>query len=149
MNLYNPEKTLKQNLDIYYQNNPDFYSKETIDGKLQEYILPHDALHIIFNCNTDLLGELKLEIITLFCTDIKWNEYYQNLNNEKIKNDFGKVIKSYSNSEYFKLVIFAIKQFIKAVFTRVKMKRIWQVYEYDKFLECPLQDIRKQFNISV
>jgi ubiquinone biosynthesis protein Coq4 len=149
MNLYNPEKTLKQNLDIYYQNNPDFYSKETIDGKLQKYILPHDALHIIFNCNTDLLVELKLEIITLFCTDIKWNEYYQNLNNEKIKNDFGKVIKGYSNSEYFKLVIFAIKQFIKALFTRVKMKRIWQVYEYDKFLECPLQDIRKQFNISV
>ncbi len=149
MNIYNPDKTLQQNLDIYYKNHPDFYRPETLDGQLKEYILPHDALHVIFNCDTDLLGELKLEIMTLFCTDIKWNEYYQNVNNEKIKNDFDKIIRSYSNSQYFKVLGFAFTQFIRTLFVRLMMRRVWKVYEYDKYLEYRLGDVRKIFNISV
>jgi hypothetical protein len=149
MNIYNPDKTLKQNLDIFSKNHSDLYNPETIDGQLKEYILPHDVLHVIFNCDTDLLGELKLEILTLFCTDIKWNEYYQNVNNEKIKNDFDKIIRSYSNSQYFKVLGFALIQFIRTLFVRLMMRRVWKVYEYDKYLEYRLGDVRKIFNISV
>jgi hypothetical protein len=67
--------TLQQALDKYYAKNPDFYQPNQLDDDSRRVFFAHDVCHIIFGCDTSLVGEAKVEQWTIHSTNFSFKEY--------------------------------------------------------------------------
>jgi len=139
--------TLRQGLEKFYKEYSDYHShtKEGISNEAKAFFSSHDIAHVVFGCDISLFGEGSVKIWTLFGTTLGfWNHIkgYKEANAFRLSRNFGftDVVK---NSFKF---LFSIPGLI---IRARKMHKPWPWSGYEPYLDMPISEIRKEFNIQL
>ncbi len=139
------EITLQHGLDKFYKKNFKNFSDRPTTEKAKEFLLRHDVSHVIFGCDTSIYGEGVVKIWTTFGTTL----------------GFWKMITEYNEANAFELFrmysfrhvannIFRFLMIIPLTIVRARqMNKPWPWSNYKPYLNKPISEIRKEFNIEV
>ena len=141
--------TLRQGLEQFYEDNKDYLSynknKQGISREADTFFKSHDIAHVLFGCDISLFGEGSVKIWTIFGTTL----------------GFWKHIKGYKEANAFDLSrnlsfthiignIFKLLFFIPVLIIRARnMHKPWPWAEFEPYLDTPISEIRKEYNIHV
>jgi hypothetical protein len=136
--------TLAECLDIHYRINPQFTRWDHYASPLARQIIrTHDATHVIFGCDTSLLGELQVESWSLFGVKRNWRDapkYLQDPESSKLLNPIG-----YGSLAKFVLThlheVFRVWQRSRALSKR------WVYFDEERYMQTPIGVIRAEYNI--
>lgn len=148
----NPEieiLTLKkalENFHIEYSSHLS-HKKPNISSKAVQFFKSHDIAHVLFGCDISLYGEGAVKLWTIFGTDIGFinhlKEYrHANAYDLAMNRKFG-----FWNSVKSLLKLLYSTPFL--IYKSQKMKKRWPWANFDQFLEKPIEEVRKEFNILV
>ncbi|QBA64005.1 hypothetical protein [Muriicola soli] len=139
--------TLRQGLDEFYRAYKDYHShsEEGISNEAKAFFKSHDIVHVLFGCDISLYGEGSVKIWTIFGTTLGFCNHirgYREANAFRLSRNF-----SFSHvvSNIFKLLFSVPALILKAR----KMKKRWPWTGFEPYLDTPISDIRKEFNIRV
>lgn len=139
--------TLRQGLEQFYQENEDYLShnKQAITNEAATFFKSHDIVHVLFDCDITLFGEGYVKMWTIFGTTLGfWNH-----------------ISGYREADAFELsknfslvhVVHNIFKFLRSIpvliFRARRMHKPWPWLGYEPYLDTPIAEIRKEFNIHV
>lgn len=138
--------TLRQALDKYYAQNPGFYQPNQLDDDSRKVFYAHDVCHIIFGCDTSLVGEAKVEQWTIHSTNFNFKEYVDTvLSTEATR----KAVAEISPIQLLIQGSLSIFPLVKTYLRARKVKPKWDFYAYSKYLDRSISDVRRKFNIQV
>ncbi|MED7788700.1 hypothetical protein [Francisella sp. 19X1-34] len=144
------ELTLDQGLQEYNKNYPFLNSNDGHD-EASKWFKNHDITHVLFGTVPfEIRGEAINDTWTLFGSNVTlkgYKEFFKFV-------DYKTVINSYLKKYKYKFVVYLvmfkyIPVCLLAAFKAYKMSKKWDWYNYDNYLNIPLKDIRKEFNIKV
>jgi hypothetical protein len=140
--------TLGDALELHYQFNPQFTKwnlYKSVEAK--ELVKAHDVAHIIFGCDTGLLGELQVQIWSKFAiTPLALRDKIRYARDKEsrvlLKNPIG----------YRKMVLFFLGNFsqVKRIRERCsQMSKKWTYLESEKYFSVTLGELRSSFRIQI
>jgi ubiquinone biosynthesis protein Coq4 len=139
------EVTLQQGVDKFYKKNMKYFSDRPTSDRAQKFLLCHDVAHIVFGCDTSIYGEGVVKLWTTFGTTL----------------GFWKVISEYNEANAFELFrMYSFQHVAKNIFRFLliipktiirarQMSKPWTWSNYQPYLNKPISEIRKEFNIKV
>ena len=139
--------TLRQGLEKFYQDHQGYLSHhhEGVSCAAKAFFESHDVAHVVFGCDISLFGEGSVKIWTIFGTSLGfWRHLkgYQEANAFALSKNFG----------FAHLVnhIFKLLRSVPVLIIRAKrMHKPWPWSGYQPYLDIPISDIRKEFNIQI
>ena len=139
--------TLRQGLEQFHKKNEEYLShnKNGISSEAKTFFQSHDIAHVLFGCDISLLGEGSVKIWTIFGTTLGfWNHIrgYQEANAFELSKDF---TLAHIVSHIFKFLC----SIPVLIFRARKMNKPWPWSEFEPYLDMPISEIRKEFNIQV
>lgn len=141
--------TLDEALTIHYQLNPKFTPwHQYPDEFSQKMMKSHDICHIVFGCDTTLVGEVAVEIWTLFGNDLTAAKYRELATNPDTLKEPLEIAK---NVGYFKVFMVMLTNCWRLPYTWYssrKMKKKWSILDFDIYLDKKLGSIRDEFGIK-
>jgi ubiquinone biosynthesis protein Coq4 len=142
--------SLQQALDQYYAQNPGFYQPSQLDDDSRKVFFAHDVCHIIFGCDTSLLGEAKVEQWTIHSTNFNLKEYIDSMIGTKATLQAASDIYIVQLTVQLILtMILNITTLAKTYLRAKKVKPKWDFYNYQSHLDWSIAEIRKEFNIQI
>ena len=139
--------TLRQGLEVFRGKYKDHLSHDKSDTSIEAkaFFESHDIAHVLFGCDISLFGEGAVKIWTIFGTTLGfWNHIrgYQDVNAFELSKDFTLV--------HILQNIFKFLLSIPLIILRAKqMSKPWNWAEFEGYLDTPISEIRKEFNIKV
>ena len=139
--------TLRQGLEKFHTEYKNHLSheKKGISSEAQAFFRSHDIAHVLFGCDISLYGEGTVKIWTIFGTTLGFWKHlsgYQDANALDLSKNFT-VPHVLSN-------IFKFLSSIPIVIIRAKrMHKPWPWTDFESYLDTPISEIRKEFNIKV
>lgn len=142
------ELTLTEALRQHYVLNPQFTVWNVYKSAIaQKLVLAHDISHIVFGCDTSLLGEMRVQLWAKFGVQsfgFKESLVYASDKEAKVllKNPVG----------YWSMLVFFIKHFNEVFKVRRQAKsmlRKWVYFNEQAHMRMTVRDIRQQFGIQV
>jgi len=140
--------TLADALSQHYERNPQFtiwsaYKSENA----KKLVKAHDIMHIIFGCDTTLLGEMRVQLWSKFgVKSFGLRESFRYARDKEarvlLKNPVG----------YRRMLLFFLKHIgeIKEIRAQArKMSRKWVYFDEDIYMTLKIGEIRKRFNIFI
>ncbi len=137
--------TLQQGLDQFYKKNRKFFSKRTLSKEGEEFLTCHDIAHVVFGCDTTLYGEGVVKIWTTFGTTLGFWKVITGYNEVAAFELF----KMYSFRHVMKNILRLLWVIPKTIFRAKRMSKPWPFSDYKAYLNSPIVNIRKEFNIKV
>jgi hypothetical protein len=140
--------TLKDALREHYALNPQFTVWSAYKSEIaQKLVKAHDISHIIFGCDTSLLGEMRVQLWAKFGVQsfgLRESLRYAKDKEAKVllKNPVG----------YWAMLTFFVKNFDEVLKVRSKAKSMtqrWVYFDEHVYMAMTVRDIRKQFDIQV
>lgn len=137
--------TLQDGLEIFHKKNSKYFSERTYTKKGEAFLKNHDVAHVVFGCDISIYGEGVVKVWTTFGTTLS----------------FWKVISGYNEANAFELFrmysfrhisknIFRFLRAIPKTIVRAKaMSKPWPFSAYEAYLNRPISEVRKEFNIQV
>lgn len=141
----NEKITLQQGIDQFHKKNKQYFSKRNHSEKGKEFLRCHDAAHVVFGCDTTLYGEGVVKVWTTFGTTSTFWEVVTGYNEV---NAF-ELFKMYSSGHVLKNIKRFLLAIPKVISRAKKMSKPWAFSEYEAYLDHPLSEIRREFNIQV
>lgn len=138
--------TLASALDLHYQFNPQFTRWNLyISSEAKDLVKAHDISHVLFGCDTGLLGELQVQIWSKFAIAplaLKDKIRYARDKESRVllRNPIG----------YRKMAVFFFRNFeqVKLIKARcLKMSKKWTYLDGDDYFSVSLGEIRSSFGI--
>ncbi len=137
--------TLAQALEIHYEINPQFTPwHDAKSPVLQKMIKSHDLSHIIYGCDTTLLGEMQVQF---------WNTFGSIV--PKNLKDFISAMKDKENRELLAptgLVPFFLTN-LPEIWRMRKLAKLmskkWVFFDEERYMNTTIGDIRTEFNIVI
>ena len=137
--------TLREALAEFYSINSHLFSVPEPKTKWTELLVHHDVGHVFFGVNTSILDETAGDYWTLFGTDLSFKEYLM-----YAKTPEGiKLIKDIGMINIIKSLILGLPLLYGIYFRSRKMTRKWKTRGYEQFMDTPLVEIRKLFNLKI
>lgn len=142
------ELTLSEALEKHYSLNPQFTVWSAYKSEVaQKLVRAHDISHIIFGCDTSLLGEMRVQLWAKFGVQsfgIKESWQYAKDKEAKVllKNPVG----------YWSMFTFFLKHFNEVFKVRSQaklMKKKWVYFKEPLLMAMTVKDLRKEFGIQV
>ena len=139
--------TLRQGLEEFHTAYKDRLShqKDGVSAEAKWFFASHDIAHVLFGCDISLYGEGSVKIWTIFGTTLGFWKHitgYQEANAFSLSKDYNfiHVVKN----------IFKFLFAIPILIIRAKqMRKPWPWKEYQGYLDVPISEIRKEFNIEI
>ena len=140
--------SLAEALQKHYGLNPQFTVWNDYKSNIaQKLVKAHDISHIIFGCDTTLLGEMRVQLWAKFGVQkfgLKESFAYAKDKESRVllKNPVG----------YWLMLVFFVKHFEEIFKIRRQcqlMQKKWAYFDEDSYMASTVQDIRVQFNIHV
>ena len=139
--------TLREGLEKFYIDYREFHShtEEGISSEVKAFFKSHDIAHVLFDCDISLFGEGKVKIWTIFGTTLGfWNHISQ----YRKANAF-RLSKNFTFSHVLRNILKFLYAIPKLIYKAKKMHKKWPWAGYDPYLDTPISEIRKEFNIQV
>ena len=139
--------TLKQGLEKFYKEHKSHlnHNKEGIPSEVKSFFKSHDIAHVLFGCDISLFGEGSVKIWTIFGTTLGFWKHisaYKKANAFELSKNFSL---AHVVSNIFKFLISIPVLIIRSK----KMHKPWPWSEYEPYLDTPISEIRKEFNIHI
>jgi ubiquinone biosynthesis protein Coq4 len=140
--------TLAKALEIHYSLNPQFtYWNKYNSDIAKKLVKAHDIAHIVFGCDTTLLGEMRVQLWTKF--GVKSFSLKETL---KYARDKESRVLIMNPIGYYAMLIFFIKHLSEAGKVKKQAKifyKKWEYFEEDKYMDKTISEIRKEYNITI
>lgn len=65
-----PSLTLSEGLDRYFQSNALLLTTRDVSDEAAQFLRCHDVAHVVFGCDTTLVGEGTVKLWTIFGTTL-------------------------------------------------------------------------------
>jgi hypothetical protein len=137
--------TLSQALDEFYSVNSNIFSVPKPNTEWTELLAHHDVSHVFFGVNTSILDESAGDYWTIFGTDLSMKEYLLYAKSPEGK----KLIKDIGFINIVKSLFLGIPLLYKVYFYSRKMTRKWSMRGYHQYMNTPLVEIRREFNLQI
>ena len=142
--------TLAEALELHYKLNLQFTKWfDYEDELLQKTMKSHDVCHIVFGCNTALLGEFRVELFTAFGTNLSGSEYRKLVSNPKVLGEPLDIAKRIGYLKVLKLMLFNSFELVRIPYLCSKMNRKWPVFSEDEFMNQTVGEIRENFGFRL
>ncbi|MFV8755937.1 hypothetical protein ACNOYE_35750 [Nannocystaceae bacterium ST9] len=141
--------TLRSGLEEYH-GDIGVYDAMRMNPKSAFWFRVHDAVHVVFGCNTTPEQEALTSTWTMFGTDWHWSEAVAEGLRPDQRDRFMRDI--FGNVGYGRMtfLVFATLPGVIEVARRARaMSRKWAKEDYERYLDVPLVDIRSEFGIEV
>ncbi|MBK2026014.1 hypothetical protein AB9G23_08870 [Francisella philomiragia] len=146
----NCKLTLHESLEEYNKCYSFLNSNDGHD-EASKWFRNHDITHILFGTIPfEIRGEAINDTWTLVGTNVTLKGYKKFLSYV----DYKTVINSYKRKYKYTVIIYLVTLSyipicLLTIFRAYKMSKKWNWYNYDEYLNIPLSEIRKEFNIKV
>jgi len=137
--------TLREGLSRYHEQNAAVFSRQEAAAEAREFFRCHDVAHVVFDCDTSLYGEGILKIFTVFGTTLGFWKHFSSYSEANAFSLFRQYSVSHVAGNVFRLLLSAPRAIIRAK----RMSRPWPWCDHDDYLDQPLDEIRREFNIVV
>jgi hypothetical protein len=140
------ELTLRQGLEEYFAGHSGLLKPGSSDTKTAAFFHSHDACHVLFGLDTTLQDEGLADLWTVFGTNIGLGRYARYLRTNPAARQIVKEI------GLFQTIATGLRLFLSVarIFLRSrKMKGKWPWGEEERYLDCPLVELRNKFHIEV
>ena len=114
-------------------------------GELTPKMQPHDAVHVLFGCGTNLFGEVRAHMWMLLGTTARMAEMHQTATSK----DHRSVLKDIGYLQLLSIWLRAVPAFVTIAFRSRRMNSKWPIDELPAFLDRRLSDIRAEYRIVV
>lgn len=142
--------TLQEALDVHYELNPQFTQWDKYPTKLQqETMKSHDIMHVVFECNTTLVGEFRVELMTLFCVNLSLKEYQKMVSNNEINKEPFEIVKKLGVWKVASVMLLHMWYIPYCWYRGFKMKKKWPILETDGLLNIKIGQIRDEYGIKL
>ena len=140
--------TLQEGLRKHYLLNPRFTPWDNYKGEnAKKLVKAHDISHLVFGCDTSLLGEMRVQLWAKFAVQkfsFKESLTYARDKEAKVllKNPVG----------YLAMFVFFVKHFSEIARVRRQAKLMpakWVYFNEDAYMTMSVSDIRRRFGIIV
>lgn len=137
--------TLREGLAEYFRRNPALMDEAGLPRDLGEGLHSHDIAHVVFGCDTTLVGEVILVRWSLFGVTGSIRPYLTGLRRRETRGLFRDALARFRPSMLWRLVKFASIAIIRSL----RMRERWPFDAYEPYLDQPLGEIRERFGIRV
>lgn len=139
--------TLREALAQFHKEHHNYLShnKDGISKEAKSFFRSHDIAHVLFGCDISLFGEGSVKIWTIFGTTLGFWKHikgYKEASAYELSKSFG-FLHILKNIFKFLLAIPVI------ILRAKKMHKPWPWSAFDSYLDTPISEIRKEFNIRV
>lgn len=139
---------LESALARHYELNPQFtpwYGYPA--GIEQEAMKAHDICHIIFGCDTSLLGEFRVELWSAFGTNLGTIGYSKIASNKKVLKEPLEIVRKIGYFKVLWLMLTHIFEVIRIPYLSRKMKKKWVCFSEEQYLKKTIGEIREEFGV--
>lgn len=139
--------TLAQGLKEFYETyDTDLsHTDEAIPEDVQAFFRSHDIAHVLFGCDISLYGEGSVKIWTILGTSLGFWRHLR----EYRRADAFELSKKLDRSKSFKDLIRLIRAIPILILRARRMHRPWPWSGFEQYLDSPIHEIRKEFNIDL
>jgi hypothetical protein len=142
--------TLGEALKMHYQLNPQFTPWQNYpQGIEQETMKSHDICHVIFGCDTGLLGEFRVELWSAFGTNLGAIGYQKIASNKKVLKEPLEIVRKIGYFKVFRLMLTHFIEVFRIPYLSRKMKKKWPCFEEEPYMLQTVGQIRKEFGIQI
>lgn len=139
--------TLRQGLENFRNEYKDRLShdKKNTSDEAKAFFESHDIAHVLFGCDISLYGEGIVKIWTIFGTTLGFWKHikgYQDANAFELAKDFTFV-------HIIKNILKFLISIPKIIYRAKQMSKPWNWVEFEQYLDTPITEIRKEFNINI
>ena len=135
--------TLREAIIEFDSVNSKYFIERDFSVKAQEFFRCHDVAHVVFDCNTSILGEGKVKVWTIFGTTLG---FWKHLHGYSEADAFS-LFKKYSWGHILKNIAKLVITLPRIVIRTRHMKKPWPWCSYESFLDVSLKEIREKFGI--
>ena len=136
--------TLREAIKEFNSVNSKYFSSRDISLQAQDFFRCHDIAHVIFDCNTSIVGEGKVKVWSIFGTTLGFWKHLQGY----AEADAFSLFRQYSWSHVLKSLFKLIITMPQAIFRAKRMTKPWPWSSHESYLDIPLAKIREEFNIK-
>ena len=141
----NCKLTLKEALAEFYAINSAAFSVPKPETKWTELLVHHDVGHVFFGVNTSILDEAAGDYWTLLGSDLSFKEYLDYAKTPEGK----KLIEEYGYLTILKSLLISLPLLFRIYLRTRKMTRQWKMRGYEQYMDKPLGEVRKIFNLKI
>lgn len=143
----NNNLTLEEGLQEFYgkYSTQLSHTDEGLPDEVKAFFRSHDIAHVLFGCDISLYGEGSVKIWTAFGSSLG---FWKHIGEYKKANAYELSRKLNPSNIFRDLLKFLLA--IPGLIIRAKqMKKPWPWSDFDDYLNTPIHEIRKEFNIRV
>lgn len=137
--------TLQEGLEKFQHRNMKYFSKRLMSPEGETFLKCHDIAHVVFGCDTTIYGEGVVKIWTSFGTT---SSFWKIVNGYNEVSAF-ELFRQYSFRHVLKNILRYLRVIPKTLFRVQKMTKPWPFADYQTYLNMPIAEIRKEFNIQI
>lgn len=137
--------TLREGLAEYFGQDEALMNSSELPTDLGLGLRSHDVAHVVFGCDTSLMGEVVLVRWSFFGVTGSIRPYLTGFRRPETRGLFLDAFARFRLSMLWPLVKFATIAFVRSL----RMRRRWPFEEYGEYLDQPLDEIRERFGIRV
>lgn len=114
------------------------------DPDAAELFHAHDAIHVLFGCDTSLRGESLADLWTLAASDITVAQYLTYLNHPDVQAAF----KGHSAWDWLRTFLKLIPDLFRVLVRARRMPRRWPAASWRSKLDIPVKTLREAWHIQ-
>jgi hypothetical protein len=139
-------QTLGEALAEYYAENAGRVMKpEQLAPESRELFRRHDMCHVIFGLDTTLEDETMADTRSILSCDVGWRRYLQYLSNPDAK----AIFKELGYGRALLATVRTLPRIVRAIAENRRMRCKWPWTPPAEFLDVPLVELRRRYNIRV
>ena len=137
--------TLREALAEYRALNPGLLVPSQLTPEAAELFRQHDAGHVVFGCDTSLRGETLIDTWTLVGTTAGLRGYLKYFGLPQVNQIF-------AEAGYWRIALESLRcvpDVVRVLARSRRQVRRWPWADYERHLERPLAEIRREFGIRI
>jgi ubiquinone biosynthesis protein Coq4 len=136
--------TLQEGIAAYYGAHPFLKRGAALSGEAQEFFRCHDAVHVVYGCDTSLPHEAIVKLSSFFGTTeglgvMRGYRLYESLD----------IYRELRAADILHTIALAPVMVPRTLWRCARQTRRWPWATFDAFMDVPLRDIRADFEIRV
>ena len=136
--------SLREGMEKYYKKNRKVFTDRDITDEAKAFFESHDVAHVVFGCDTSFFGEGVVKIWTVFGTTLGFWKHISGYNEA----DAFMLFRMYSWQHVAKNILRLLVTIPSAIVRAKRMNRLWNWTNFESYMDMPINDIRKEFNIK-
>ncbi len=140
----NISSTLREVITEFNSDNAKYFGDRDKSPEAQKFFECHDIAHVVFGCDTSIVGEGKVKIWSIFGTTMGFRKHLRGY----AEADAFSLFQQYSWRHVLKSIGQLLITMPRVMIRARHMTKPWPWSEYQPYLDMSLNEIRQEFNIK-